>query len=82
MFENPIKPRGGDKKKVKNVWDFSAPEYDQRTGPSIPAGDYYGTGYKNPVGRMGGKPTENAPTLPKKPKRANADSVIKPLGKW
>lgn len=31
-------------------WSFKAPSYDNRTSSSIPAGNYYGTGYRTPVG--------------------------------
>jgi hypothetical protein len=33
-------------------WAFDPSSADQRAAPSATAGDYYGTGYKNPVGRM------------------------------
>lgn len=38
--------------KVKDPWDFSPSDADQRAGNSAAAGDYYGTGFKNPVGKM------------------------------
>lgn len=31
-------------------WSFKAPSYDNRTSGSIPAGNYYGSGRRQPVG--------------------------------
>ena len=78
MFEQPIKPRG-TKKKIKSPFEFSAPNYDQRSGPSVPAGDYYGTGYRNPMGKMRENPNPEISTFPKRSKRAPADTVINAL---
>lgn len=76
MFENPIKPKTG-KKKVKSPWDFSAPNYDQRSGPSVAAGDYYGVGYKNPMGRQRSPDTHpEIRTYPLKNKKGEADQVV------
>ena len=38
--------------KVRRPWDFSPSDADQRAGPSPAAGTYYGTGFKQPIGRM------------------------------
>lgn len=40
--------------KVKKPWDFDASNADQRAAPSPGAGDYYGTGVRNPIGRLRG----------------------------
>jgi len=45
-------------------WDFSCPQYDQRSSCFIKAGTTYGKGIKQPVGHMGNPKTE-VPTLPK-----------------
>lgn len=37
---------------LKSPWDFSGPDADQRAAPSPGAGDYYGTGIRNPMGRI------------------------------
>lgn len=42
-----------------NPWDFKPSDTDTRAGPQSGAGDYYGTGVRNPVGKirdMGIKP--------------------------
>lgn len=61
MFKDPIKSKIGTEKK-KNPWDFTAPCYDQRN--MISAGDNYGVGFNQPVGRKG-NPTKDVPTLPR-----------------
>jgi hypothetical protein len=33
-------------------WAFDPSNADQRAAPSAAAGDYYGTGHKNPLGRL------------------------------
>lgn len=50
ILKNPIKPR----KKThegKYPFEFKAPSYDNRTSCSMGAGDDYGTGFKNPIGK-------------------------------
>ena len=32
------------------VWDFTCPQYDQRSSCFVNAGTHYGTGHKQPVG--------------------------------
>lgn len=39
-------------KKVKAPWAFDPSNADQRAAPCAAAGDYYGTGIKNPIGRL------------------------------
>lgn len=60
-FKDPIAPKPGKKK--RSPWDFRCPPYDERTSSYISAGNHYGVGYKQPVGRKG-NPSKNAPTLP------------------
>jgi hypothetical protein len=50
MFKNPIAPRVKEKKE-KNPWNFTAPCYDYRNMQS--AGDFYGTGFNQPIGHKG-----------------------------
>ncbi len=33
-------------------WEFDPSNADQRAAPSAAAGNYYGTGYKQPIGRI------------------------------
>ena len=39
-------------KGTKNPWDFDPSNADTRAAPAAAAGDYYGTGFKNKVGRL------------------------------
>lgn len=50
MFKNPIAPRVKEVK-AKTPWNFQAPCYDERN--LISAGDNYGVGFNQPVGRKG-----------------------------
>ena len=53
IFNQPVRPT----KKSANPgapWTFKPSMADQRAGPSPAAGTYYGTGVKNPVGKMRG----------------------------
>lgn len=75
MFENPIAPKKA-KKKIKSPWNFEAPNYDQRSGPSVAAGDYYGTGFKNPMGKSRDVEHPEIRTYPKKSKRVAPESVV------
>jgi len=38
--------------KIKKPWDFDASNADERAAPCAAAGDYYGTGVKNPIGTL------------------------------
>ena len=49
-------------KEVKNPWNFQAPCYDQRL--MVSAGDYYGTGFNQPVGSKDRAPKETVDVLP------------------
>jgi hypothetical protein len=37
---------------LKSPYVFNPSDADQRAGPSQAAGDYYGTGVRNPMGRL------------------------------
>jgi hypothetical protein len=52
QFANPIAPKI-NKKNTKNIWDFRAPPYDERSSCYMDAGTHYGVGYTNPVGHDG-----------------------------
>ena len=47
MFKNKIAPKTKESSEM-----FKAPSYDNRSGPKVAAGDYYGTGFKQPVGKI------------------------------
>jgi hypothetical protein len=51
MFERPPRPKT-KKRKIKTPYEFDPSQADQRAGPSVAAGDYYGTAVKNPMGRI------------------------------
>lgn len=38
--------------KTKSPWSFDPSSADQRAAPAAVAGDYYGTGFKNKVGKL------------------------------
>lgn len=37
----------------KSPWDFTCPQYDERTGRGVEAGTHYGVGINQPVGHTG-----------------------------
>jgi len=47
----------------KSPWDFSCPQYDQRSSCFVNAGTNYGVGHKQPVGNPG-NPKVRVPTMP------------------
>lgn len=53
------KPEDG----VKSPWDFTCPQYDQRSSCFVNAGTHYGVGHRQPVGHED-NPSQMAPTLP------------------
>lgn len=46
-------------------WTYTAPSYDNRTSSSIPAGNYYGVGFRAPIGKEKAGPIESGP-IPQK----------------
>ncbi len=36
----------------KSPWDFTCPDYDQRSSCFVNAGSHHGVGYKQPVGTL------------------------------
>lgn len=57
-FKDPIaikgqKPQDKPQDGKNSPWDFSCPQYDQRSSSFINAGTHYGVGTKQPVGRQG-----------------------------
>jgi hypothetical protein len=57
------KPKDTNMDKKNPIWDFSCPQYDERTSCYIKAGTDYGVGHKQPVGRQG-NPKMHVDTLP------------------
>lgn len=58
------KPNDMPKDGKKSPWDFTCPQYDQRSSNFVNAGTHYGVGYTNPVGHSSNA-KENVPTLPR-----------------
>jgi hypothetical protein len=48
---------------IKSPWDFSCPQYDQRSGNFVNAGSHYGVAMRQPVGHTG-NPKQQVDTLP------------------
>lgn len=61
-FKNPFATKEG--KKMKSAWDFTCPNYDQRSSCYVNAGSHYGIGHRQPVGHKG-HPKSTSPVLPK-----------------
>jgi hypothetical protein len=59
VLKNPIAPKG--KEDGVYPWSFTAPSYDNRTSCSIPAGNEYKTGFRNPVGKEKAGSMESGP---------------------
>jgi hypothetical protein len=53
------KPKDGK----KSPWDFTCPQYDQRTSNFVNAGTHYGVGHKQPVGHQN-DPKQRVDVLP------------------
>lgn len=49
-FKNELDPKY--EKVMKSPWDFSCPEYDERSSCYVNAGSHYGVGYRQPVGTL------------------------------
>ena len=61
-FNDPIaikgqKPQDKPKDGKNTPWDFSCPQYDQRSSCFVNAGTHYGVGHKQPVGHDGNPKT-------------------------
>lgn len=62
-FHDPIGVQ--EKTNGREEWSFKAPSYDNRTSGSIPAGDYYGVGFKTPVGTFKPRNLDKSPIVQK-----------------
>ena len=60
-FKDPIAAR--HEKERKSPWDYTCPQYDERSSCYVNAGSHYGVGHRNPVGHTG-KAKSRVPTLP------------------
>lgn len=62
-FKDRLKPK--ERKESKEPWDFKKPTYDQARAGNIFAGDEYGTGVNQPVGKFAAAGVESGP-IPQK----------------
>ncbi len=67
-FSDPIRikeqnPRDQPKDGIRSPWDFTCPQYDQRSSNFVNAGTHYGVGHNNPVGHKG-DPKVRVDTMP------------------
>lgn len=46
-------PQDKPKEGINSPWDFSCPQYDQRSSNFVNAGTHYGVGLRQPVGHKG-----------------------------
>ena len=58
-FKDPISPSKRDNGKYP--FEFKAPTYDNRTSCSISAGNDYGVGFRQPVGKESARPINDGP---------------------
>ena len=68
-FADPIKIKDQNKEckpedGVKSPWDWSCPQYDQRSSNFINAGTHYGVAHRQPVGHKG-DPKDVVEVLPR-----------------
>lgn len=69
-FKDPLEVKND--KKMKSPWDYTQPEYDERSSCYVNAGSHYGVGHKQPVGHKD-NPKAKSPMLPQG--RVNTMSV-------
>lgn len=72
-FHDPIAPKG--KHDGAYPFDFKAPSYDNRTSCSIRAGDDYGVGFTQPIGKETARAITAGP-IPQKAKCFSPDDVM------
>lgn len=79
-FSDPIaikkqSPKDHPVEGKKSPWDFTCPQYDQRSSCYINAGTHYGVGHTQPVGHKG-NPRTITSTLPKEKVKTMRDDEI------
>ena len=55
------KPEPKPKDGKNSPWNFTAPEYDERSSCFVNAGNHYGVGHRNPVGSEKHNPKSAVP---------------------
>jgi len=79
-FADPIKiedqnPKDFPRDSIESPWDFSCPQYDQRSSVFINAGAHFGVGRRNPVGHTGPAKQE-VPCLPNTRRNTTQDDDL------
>ena len=69
------KPNDKPKDGKKTPWDFSCPQYDQRSSCFVNAGTHYGVGHRQPVGHAG-NPKQVVDVLPQTRKNTLQDDDL------
>lgn len=74
VLKNPIHPK--QKMVGKYPFGFDAPSYDNRTSCSMNAGNDYGIGFRNPVGKETAFGPESGP-IPQKAHMFKPEEIFK-----
>lgn len=72
-FKDPLAVK--EKTNGRPEWSFKAPSYDNRTSGSIPAGDYYGVGRRQPTGKFKDGPMSSGP-IPQSTKQFSPNEIF------
>lgn len=72
-FKDRLRPK--ERRESKEPWDFKKPTYDQARAGNICAGDEYGVGVNQPVGKFEASGPMSGP-IPYGCSRFSADAVI------
>lgn len=76
-FKDPCAPKQekGIKPQETNIgFNFTCPEYDERTSCFINAGTHYGVGHRQPVGHEG-EPAKEVAVLPHNRRSAHTQKI-------
>jgi hypothetical protein len=68
-------PKDMPKDGIRSPWDFTCPQYDQRSSNFVNAGTHFGIAMKQPVGHTG-NPKMTVPTLPQKRQNTTQDDDL------
>ena len=68
-------PKDQPKDGIASPWDFTCPQYDQRSSDFVNAGAHFGVGRRNPVGHTGPAKQE-VPCLPKTRRNTTQDDDL------
>jgi hypothetical protein len=79
-FADPTRIKSENKKEMPrdgkgSPWDYSCPQYDQRSSNFVNAGTHYGVGHRQPVGHEG-NPKSIVDVLPQQRKNTMQDDDL------